>query len=71
MHVIQRKLSHAFFDGAIDRELKQHFLMGGDGSFNEAFSQALNLEAAKEAAGPSSRLRKVTRVPVGIWSPPA
>lgn len=39
--------------------------MGGDMSVNEAMNQALKLEAAKAATGPTAKLREVTRVPMG------
>jgi hypothetical protein len=35
--LIQRESAHAFVNGVKDQELKQHFLMGGDRSLNEAF----------------------------------
>jgi hypothetical protein len=37
--------------------VKQHLLMGGDRTLNEALNQALKLEAAKAAAWPTARLR--------------
>jgi hypothetical protein len=60
---IQTEAAHAFSDVVRDREVKQHLLMGGDRTLNEALNQALKLEAAKAAAWPTARLRKVTRVP--------
>jgi hypothetical protein len=63
--------AHAFIDGVIDQELKQHLLMSGDRSLKEAFNQTLMLEAAIAAAGPPVRLREVTRSPVGTRSQPA
>jgi hypothetical protein len=59
---IQTKAAHAFIDGVRDRVVKQHLLMGGDRTLNEALNQALKLEAA---AWTTSRLREVTRVPTG------
>jgi hypothetical protein len=38
-------------------ELKQYFLMGGDRLLNEAFNQALSLEASKAASRPPARLQ--------------
>jgi hypothetical protein len=60
---IQTEAAHAFIEGIRDREVKQYLLMGGDGTLNEALSQALKLEAAKAAAWPTARMREVTRVP--------
>jgi hypothetical protein len=57
---IQTEASHAFIDGVRDRELKQHLLMGGDRNLNEALNQAMKLEAAKEAAGATAKLRGLT-----------
>jgi hypothetical protein len=45
--------------------VKQHLLIGGDRTLNEALNQALKLEAAKAVAWPTARLREVTRVPHG------
>jgi hypothetical protein len=58
---IQTETAHAFIDGERDRELKQHLLMGGERNLNEALSQAMKLEAAKEAAEPAAKLRGMTR----------
>jgi hypothetical protein len=44
-------------DGIRDREVKQHLLLGGACTLNEALNQALNIEAAKAAAWPTPRLR--------------
>lgn len=63
---IQREAIHAFIDTVRDQELKQHLLMGSDRSLSEAFSQTLQLDAAKAGAGPPSRLQDVTRVPMGM-----
>jgi hypothetical protein len=41
MDFMQRKAANAFVDGVRDLEVKQHFLMGGDRSLNEAVNQAL------------------------------
>jgi hypothetical protein len=60
---IQTEAAHAFINGIRDREVKQHLLMGGDRTLNEALNQALKLEAAKAAAWPTARMREVTRVP--------
>jgi hypothetical protein len=60
---IQTEAAHAFINGMWDREVKQHLQMGGDRTLNEALNQALKLEAAKAAAGPTARMREVTRVP--------
>jgi hypothetical protein len=60
---IQTEAANAFIDGVRDREVKQHLLMGGDRTLNEALNQALKLEAAKAAAAPPARLREVTRTP--------
>jgi hypothetical protein len=46
---IQTEAAHVF-SGIRDREMKQHLLMGGDRTLNEALNQALKLEAAKAAA---------------------
>jgi hypothetical protein len=62
---IQTEAAHSFIDGVRDREVKQHLLLGGDRSLNEALNQALKLEAAKAAAGQPVRLREVTRAPTG------
>ena len=37
--------------------------MGGDWTLNEALNQALKLEAAKPAAGPTASLQELTGVP--------
>jgi hypothetical protein len=60
---IQTEAAHAFIDGIRDREVKQHLLLGGAYTLNEAISQALKLEAAKAAAWLTARMREVTRVP--------
>jgi hypothetical protein len=60
---IQTEAANSFIDGVRDRELKQDLLMGGDRTLNEALNQALNLEAAKAAAGPKARLRELTAAP--------
>jgi hypothetical protein len=52
--------AHAFIDGLRDWEVKQHLLMTGDRTLNEALNQALKLEAAKAATGPPERLRDLT-----------
>jgi hypothetical protein len=62
---IQTEAAHAFIDGIRDREVKQHLLLGGAGTLNEALNQALKFDAAKAAAWPTARLREVTRVPTG------
>jgi hypothetical protein len=65
---IQREAAHAFIDGVWDRKVKQHLLMGGDRTLNEALNQAVKLKAAKAAAVPPAwlPLRKV----VGTPAPP-
>lgn len=40
--------------------VKQHILMGGDQTLNEALNQALKLEVAKAAVGPPARLQELT-----------
>jgi hypothetical protein len=62
---IHTAAAHASIDGVRDLEVKQHLLMGGDRTLNEALNQALKLEATKAAAWPTARLREVTRVPTG------
>jgi hypothetical protein len=47
---IQTEAAHAFIDGIRDREVKQHLLLGGACTLNEALNQALKIEAAKAAA---------------------
>jgi hypothetical protein len=59
---IQTEAAHTFIDGIRDREVKQHLLLGGDYTLNEALNHAVKLEAA---AWPTARLREVTRVPTG------
>jgi hypothetical protein len=54
---IQTEAAHAFIDGIRDREVKQHLLLGGDRTLNEALNQAVKLEAAKAAAWPTARMR--------------
>jgi hypothetical protein len=61
---IQTEAVHAFINGIRDREVKQHLLMSGDRTLNEALNQASKLEAAKAAAWPTARMREVTRVPI-------
>jgi hypothetical protein len=69
---IQREAAHEFIDGMRDWEVKQHLLMGGDRSLNEALNQDMKLEV-KAAAGTPARLtmRQVTTVPVETLPPPA
>jgi hypothetical protein len=55
---IQTEATHAFVNGVRDPEVKQHLLTGGDWTLNEALNQALKLEAAKVAAGPTARLQE-------------
>jgi hypothetical protein len=62
---IETEAAHAFIDGIRDREMKQHLLLGGACTLNEALNQALKIEAAKAAAWPTARLREVTRIPTG------
>ena len=54
---VQMEAAHSFIDSIWDWEVKQHLLMGGDRTLNEALNQALKLEAAKVAAGSPARLR--------------
>jgi ribosomal protein L34E len=58
---IQTEAAHAFIDGMRDRKVKEHLLLGGACTLNDALNQAVNLEAAKATA----RLREVTTVPTG------
>jgi hypothetical protein len=67
---IQREAAHTFVDGVRERQEKQHLLMGGDRSLNEALNHALKPVEAKAAAGPSARLRDVAQAPMGTWPPP-
>jgi hypothetical protein len=53
------QLAYAFVDGIRDRDMKQWLLMGGDRTLSEALNQALQVEAAKRAAGTFVRLRQV------------
>jgi hypothetical protein len=68
---IQKEAAHAFIEEVKNQELKQHLLMGGKRSLNEALTQDLKLVAAKATAGKQARLRGVTRVAKGSRSPPA
>jgi hypothetical protein len=64
---IQTDAAYKFVDRVKDQELKQHLLMGGKRSLNEACDQVLKLEAAKTAAGPPARLWEVRAgAPMGI-----
>jgi hypothetical protein len=45
--------------------VKQHLLLGGACTLNEALNQALRIEAARATAWPTARLREVTRLPTG------
>jgi len=56
---IQTGAAHPFIVGLLDREVKQHLLMGGDRTLNEALNQALKLEAATR---PPAKLRELTGV---------
>jgi hypothetical protein len=67
---VQTEAAHPFIDFVRDRELKQNLLMGGDRTINEASNQALKQEAAKVAAGPPARLRKLTGAPARATQPP-
>jgi hypothetical protein len=49
--------------------VKQHLLMGGDQTLNEALNQALKLEAGKAAARPPARLWELTRAPARAKQP--
>jgi hypothetical protein len=68
---IQREAVHAFIDEVREWEEKQHLLMGGNRSLNEALNQALKLEEVKAVDGPPARLQEVKRVPMGMRLPPA
>jgi hypothetical protein len=59
----------AFIGGVRDREMKQNLIIG-DERPQEALNQAMRLEAAKAAAWPPSRMRKMTRVPTGTPTTP-
>jgi len=67
---IQTEAAQSFIHGVRDRELKQHLLMGGDRTLNEALHQALKLEAAKAAAGSPARVRELTDAPDRASQPP-
>ena len=67
---IQTEAAHSFIDSVPDWEVKQHLLMGGDRTLNEALNQALKLEAAKVAAGPPARVRELTKAPSRASQPP-
>jgi len=70
VNFIQTEAAHSFIDGLRDREVKQHLLLGGDRTLNEALNQALKLEAAKATAGPPARLRELTGAPARASQPP-
>lgn len=61
VHYIQREADRQFVDGVREQELKQHLLMVGVRSLNEALDQAMKLEAASAAAAPPARLPGETR----------
>jgi hypothetical protein len=63
---VQTGAAHPFIDGLRDWEVKQHLLMGGDRTLNEALNQALKLEAA---TGPPARLRELTRATARAYQP--
>jgi hypothetical protein len=58
---IENEADHSFVECVGERELKQHFLMGGDRTLNETLNQALNLKAAKAAAGSPARMQELNR----------
>jgi cation transport ATPase len=58
---IKTEAAHDFIDGIRDREVKQHLLLGGAPTMNEALNQALRIETAKAAAWPTARLREVSK----------
>jgi len=60
---IQTEAAHSFINGMWDWEVKQHLLLGGDRTLNEALNQALKLEVAKATAGSPARLRELTGAP--------
>jgi hypothetical protein len=66
---IQTEATHSLIDGLREREVKQHLLMGGDRTLNEALNQALKLEAAQAVAGPPARLRVLNGVPARTSDP--
>jgi len=66
---VQTEAADSFIDSVRDREVKQHLLMGGDRTLNEALNQALKLEAAKAAVGPPARLRELTEAPARASQP--
>jgi len=69
-HLPSNRGAHSFIEGVRDREVKQHFLLGGDRTLNEALNQALNLEAARATAVPLARLRELTGAPARSSRPP-
>jgi hypothetical protein len=53
---IQREAACAFIDRARDQDMKQHLLMVGKRSLDEALNQALKLVVLKAAVRPVSKL---------------
>jgi hypothetical protein len=67
---IQTEAANVCIDGLLDREVKQHLLMGGDRTLNKTLNQALKLEVVKAVAEPPPRLQEVTRASSGTTTPP-
>jgi hypothetical protein len=49
---VQKEAACMFIDEINDHNINQHLLMSSERSLNEAFNQALKLEAVKAAAVP-------------------
>jgi hypothetical protein len=56
--VIQREAVYVFVNRVKDWDIKQHLLMGGERSLNEALNQALKPEAAEVAARPPAKVQE-------------
>ena len=67
---ILTEAAHSFINGVRDQEVKQHLLMGGHRTLNDALNQALNLEAIKVAAGLPARLWEWTEALARASQPP-
>jgi hypothetical protein len=59
---IQKEVACVFIDEINDHDDNQHLIMSTERSLNEAFDQALKLEAVKAAAVSSLRLWEVRAV---------
>jgi hypothetical protein len=59
-HLFSIEAAHAFSDGIRERDIRRQLLFGGNKTLSEAFSQALELEAADIAAEAPSRVRNTT-----------